>query len=504
MRYIRHIIVTLYSNQRRIDMNKSIKTAAIFTSSLLLLLCLSIPTASAQQTVVVGDTDTYVLDKEPLDQARLDQTLAPIALYPDSLLSQILVAATYPLEVVQATRWRQANRSLTEKQVLAAIEDKRWDPSVKALTPFTDLLSRLSKDLDWLQQLGDAFLQNEEQVLASIQDLRQKAHDNGSIADNDYYDVVEEDNNIIIKSTSREIVYVPYYDSRVVYGPWGWNDYQPVYWHRPSHYRHHAGFYWSDRFYIRPTIFFGGFHWGSRNLVVNHHFYDRPYRNNTRYRNVRVSDYRNWNHNPVHRRGARYSRNGGNRYVHRNQYNSHSRANRETRQHRRERRHESNRAVSGNPRNSENIRITQRNRVQQRNQETRRNDRRAERRDRVDFAERSQRSNPRTQKPTRRNTNTAVTEHRGEVRNGRTRQHSASLPRHAKPNGNRPKPRMQSVNKAPVVNNPPKRNVVTRQNNPRKVENKPINSRSSERKSEKHKLRHQARNKPSNSNRRPR
>lgn len=487
-------------------MNKSIKTAAMFTSSLLLVFCVSMSTANAQKTVVMGDVDTYELDNEPLDQAQLDQTLAPIALYPDSLLSQILVAATYPLEVVQAARWRQANESLSEKQVIAAIEDKQWDPSVKALTPFTDLLNRLSKDLDWLQQLGDAFLQNEEQVLASIQDLRQKAQDNGSIADNDYYDVVEEDDNIIIKSTSREIVYVPYYDSRVVYGPWGWNDYQPVYWHRPSHYRLHAGFYWSDRFYIRPTIFFGGFHWGSRNLVVNQYYYDRPYRNNNRYRNVRVSSYGHWSHNPVHRRGARYSRNGGKRYVHRNKYNSHSKANRETRQRTRESRRVSNRAVSSKPRNSENVRLTQRNRAQ----ETRRNERRSERRSRDDFAERAQRSNPRTQKPARRNTNTAVSQHRGEARNGRTRQHSANLPPHAKPNSNRakpsgyrankqPKPRIKSANRAIAANNPPKRKVVTQQSIPRKAESKTKTSRSSE---PKRGLRHQAKN--NQSHRRPR
>jgi len=238
------------------------------------------------------------------------------------------VAATYPLEVVQAARWRQANIGLTEDQVLAAIETMDWDPSVKALTPFTDLIDRLSQDLDWLQQLGDAFLQNEQQVISSIQYLRQKAHETGSIADNDYYDVERENNNIIITSTNRDIVYVPYYDSRVVYGHWGWNDYQPVYWHRPSNYRLHAGFYWSDRFYIRPTIFFGGFRWGSRNLVVNQYFYDRPYRYNSRYRNIGISNYKRWIHNPVHRRGVRYSRNGFRNSVSRNTFRGNSFQNR--------------------------------------------------------------------------------------------------------------------------------------------------------------------------------
>lgn len=248
-----------------------------------------------------------IVEELQLDQAALDQILAPIALYPDALLSQILVASTYPLEVVQATRWRQANSDLDEDQVLAAIEDKTWDPSVKALAPFEDLLVRISEDLEWLQSLGNAFLQNEEQVLASVQNLRQKAYENGSIADNEYYEVIEEDDNIIIESTQREIIYVPYYDTRVVYGPWWWYDYQPVYWDRPRHYVHlHGGFYWNSGFYVRPSIFYGGFHWGTRHLVVNHYYYNNPRRYDSRDRNIHISSYSHWTHNPEHRHGVRY------------------------------------------------------------------------------------------------------------------------------------------------------------------------------------------------------
>jgi len=145
-------------------MNSVSKTKAIFIRSLVLTACLSIFTTNAQQTVVGNDSGNYVEVQEALDPALLEQILAPIALYPDSLLSQILVASTYPLEVVQAARWRQNNSRLTEAQVLTAIENQPWDPSVKALAPFTDLIIRLSSDLDWLQTVGDAFLQNEYQV----------------------------------------------------------------------------------------------------------------------------------------------------------------------------------------------------------------------------------------------------------------------------------------------------------------------------------------------------
>lgn len=256
----------------------------------------------AQETV-----QHEVIDSVELNQAELDQILAPIALYPDSLLSQILVASTYPLEVVQATRWRQANPNLNESQVLSAVENNDWDPSVKALAPYEDLLVQITEDLDWLQNIGDAFLQNEDQVLASVQNLRQKAYDNGTFADNDYYEVSSEGNNIIIESTQREIVYVPYYDTRVAYGNWWWNGYGPTYWHRPRNYVHlSGGFYWNSSFYIRPNIFFGGFHWGSRSLVVNHHYYDNFYGYNGYDRNINISNYRRWTHNPVHRRGVRY------------------------------------------------------------------------------------------------------------------------------------------------------------------------------------------------------
>jgi hypothetical protein len=443
--------------------NRSPKTAVIAINTLFLVIGISVPyVASAEQTVIVDHAESYMVGSEPLEQAKLDQLLAPIALYPDSLLSQILVAATYPLEVVQANRWRQANQSLSEDQVLAAVEDKQWDPSVKALTPFTDLIVRLSKDLDWLQQLGDAFLQNEDQVLASVQDLRQKARDHGSIADNDYYDVVEEDSNIIIKSTRRDIVYVPYYDSREVYGSWGWSDYQPVYWHRPSHYRLHAGFYWSDRFYIRPTIFFGGFHWSTRNLVVNHHFYERPYRHSNRYRDNRVSDYRHWNHNPVHRRGVRYSRNGNRHSSYRDQFNSRYRASRST--------SERSRVVSNNQRYRETIRRTDRTSTQPQ-EHNRRDGLRGQRRDRDNSARSQQRHSNRVQRQATRATDATIVTNRESYRrrisNDRSvpNQQSASRPARTDSSVNRRNNSSSNRTASVVTNNPPPRTVAPRQSN---------------------------------------
>jgi hypothetical protein len=250
-----------------------------------------------------------------LNQAELDQLLAPIALYPDTLLSHILVASTYPLEVIQAARWRAANQDLDEQEALDAVEDKDWDPSVKALIPFNDLLQKFSDDLDWLQALGDAFLSNEEQVLASIQSLRQKAYALGNLRNNDYVEVAkDEDKEIVIRTVDRQVVYVPYYDTRVVYGNWWWDAYPPYYWNRPSHYVFSGGFFWSPRYYIRPAFYFGGFHWHQRYVVADYGYRSHAHRHWSGDYNrqvVRVREYPRWTHDEHHRRGVHYSLNGG-------------------------------------------------------------------------------------------------------------------------------------------------------------------------------------------------
>ena len=122
--------------------------------------------------------------------AELDSVLAPIALYPDTLLTHILIAATYPLDVVAADRWRQSNKHLTPEQVENVLASVNWDPSVKALAPFTDLLSTMANDLQWLQQLGDNVLIDQSRVLDRVQVLRQHAFNPCNLVTNDYIEVV--------------------------------------------------------------------------------------------------------------------------------------------------------------------------------------------------------------------------------------------------------------------------------------------------------------------------
>lgn len=238
--------------------------------------------------------------------AELEQILAPIALYPDSVLTHILIASTYPLEVVQADRWVSNHSKLKPADAMAQVESKNWDPSVKALVPFAKILERMSDNLDWTQQLGDAFLQDEKRLLASIQSLRRKADKAGNLNNMEHMNIEREDDNIIIVPAEREIVYVPYYDTRVVYGSWYWNHYPPVYWDIGHHYPYRGSYYWYPRVNIVYNFFFSAFHWRNHHVVIvdRHQRYPRNhyYRSNI----IRHESSRRWTHNPTHRRGVAY------------------------------------------------------------------------------------------------------------------------------------------------------------------------------------------------------
>src|SRR5215475_9882709 len=119
-------------------------------------------------------------------QEELDAMLAPIALYPDALLAQILMASTYPLEIVEAARWRKQNEKLKDKALQDALVQQPWDESVKSLTAFPDVLDRMNKDISWTQKVGDAFLGQQQQVMETIQGLRKKAQAAGNLKSNEY------------------------------------------------------------------------------------------------------------------------------------------------------------------------------------------------------------------------------------------------------------------------------------------------------------------------------
>jgi len=288
--------------------------------------------SQAQQQIQRIETDEQ--KSQQYSEAQLAQILAPIALYPDTLLTHILIASTYPLELVQAQRWLEKHDALSPQRLADKLQDEvnenNWDASVKALMAFPSVVKRLSDDLDWTQQLGDAFLSNEAQVLASVQQLRSQAQKAGSLAQMTNSTVSYEGQNIIIESQQPQVIYVPYYDSRQVYGTWHWGHYPPVYWaipkhfqsvqyssHSSSHYNspYYQPFYWHTGVHISHRLFFGAFHWQNRHVVVinhnkkrhyGHHRYNgHPHSNRAKI--VTSTGAKRWKHKPQHRRGVSYS-----------------------------------------------------------------------------------------------------------------------------------------------------------------------------------------------------
>jgi len=251
--------------------------------------------ASPQQDVALLSDSTPEADGQrhpAFSQAELDQMLAPIALYPDSLLSQILMASTYPLEVVEAARWSKAHPEFKGEDAVEAVAQYQWDPSVKSLVAFPQILTTMDEKLDWMQRLGEAFLSQQQDVMESIQKLRQAASAAGNLESNDQILVEQQDNSIVIQPANPQLVYVPYYDPLLMYGTWWWPAYRPVYWAPwPTYFvtpvsRFGVGFYWGFGVPIGPRCWFGAFNWP--------------------YRYVTYSPGVVWVHSPIHRRAVPY------------------------------------------------------------------------------------------------------------------------------------------------------------------------------------------------------
>ena len=165
----------------------------------------------------------------------IDALVAPIALYPDALLSQIFMASTYPLEVVEASRWAKQNQNLKGDALAQALEKQDWDPSVRSLVNFPDVLSNMSEKLDWTQKLGDAFLSQQKEVMDAVQRLRAKADAAGNLKTTEQQKVIVEEKIIKIEPASPQVVYVPTYNPTVVYGAWPYPAYPPYPWYPPGY-----------------------------------------------------------------------------------------------------------------------------------------------------------------------------------------------------------------------------------------------------------------------------
>jgi Protein of unknown function (DUF3300) len=176
---------------------------------------------------------------QPLSADQLDQLVAPIALYPDALVAQVLVAATYPTQVVEADRWRQSQGSAPAEQVASGADGRNWDPSVKALTAFPTVLAQMDRNLQWTTDLGNAYYNQPQDVMDSVQAMRQKAQNAGQLRNTQQQVVSNEGGAIAIAPANPTVVYVPVYNPWVVYG---------------SPFPMYPGYYYAPP----PGIFFGG------------------------------------------------------------------------------------------------------------------------------------------------------------------------------------------------------------------------------------------------------
>jgi hypothetical protein len=180
-------------------------------------------------------------DQPPLKPAELDALVAPVALYPDALLANVLMAATYPLEVVRAERWVNQNKNLKGDALKSAAENQAWDASVKALVAAPSVLEMMSERLDWTQKLGEAFLAQEQDIMDSVQRMRARAYDRKKLETTreQVVSVKQEQNRqvISIEPAVPDAIYVPYYEPQVVYGDWPYADYPayPYYWGYPGY-----------------------------------------------------------------------------------------------------------------------------------------------------------------------------------------------------------------------------------------------------------------------------
>ena len=265
---------------------------------------------------------------------QIDQMTAPIALYPDDLLAQMFIAATYPLEVVQAERWvgEPENAKLKGDQLAAALEPQTWDPSVKSLVPYPQVLKMMSDQLDWTQRLGDAFLAQQADVMASVQRLRLKAQDAGTLKTTEQQKVEvqpapagssTQQQTIVIQPANPEVVYVPTYNPTTVYGSWPYPAYPPPYY--PPYPAYYPGYVPGAA--LATGLAFGvgvasiaalsgccNSNWGGGNVNINANRYNNINAANIRSGRSTTANSGTWRHDASHRGGVAY-RDAGSRQA---------------------------------------------------------------------------------------------------------------------------------------------------------------------------------------------
>jgi hypothetical protein len=269
-----------------------------FSRLIMIALLWSVPLGAMAQQPATAPTQPL------LKPAELDQLLAPIALHPDPLLSEVLIASTYPLEVVQADRWAKSNKALKGDALNAALAKQSWDDSVKSLVQVPDMLAMMSEQLDWTQKLGDAVLAQQADVMDAIQRLRARARANGKLESTKEQTVTVKTEGqkqyVVIEPASPSEIYVPYYEPAAMYGDWPYPDYAPYYFPPPPGYFAGGVLATGVAFAAGVAVrhaFWGNCDWGRGNInVVTNRSVDIANVNRGK-----------WEHNADHRQGVRYN-----------------------------------------------------------------------------------------------------------------------------------------------------------------------------------------------------
>jgi Protein of unknown function (DUF3300) len=282
---------------------------ALCAAPLVLVSSFAAAPARAQDAAALPQTQTQTQNQASFSEAQIEQLVAPIALYPDPLLTQILMASTYPLEVIEAARWSRDNPALKGQALQEAMQTESWDPSVKALTAVPQTLEMMNDKLDWTQQLGDAFLAQQQDVLDAVQKLRAEARASGNLQSTPQQVVTTEpapagvpvssgQPPIVIEPVNPDVYYVPVYNPSVVYGAWDYPAYPPFYWSPP-------GFVASNVVSFATGVavgaaIWGGCDWWNHNVIINVNRY-----NLFNHSNINIAN-NTWIHNPAHRHDVPY------------------------------------------------------------------------------------------------------------------------------------------------------------------------------------------------------
>ncbi|HVK53057.1 MAG TPA: DUF3300 domain-containing protein [Pseudoxanthomonas sp.] len=286
-------------------MRSHFSTLLALTASLGALLAASDVVAQSTTRPAATPGASSAAASDSFSREQLDQMMAPIALYPDSLLAQVLMASTYPGDVADAVAWSKAHPDAKGETAVKQVANESWDPSVQSLVAFPQLLAVLGQDGAWVQRMGDAFLAQPDDVMASVQRLRKQAEAAGNLKSNEQQKVSTQaagsQQAIVIESSNPEVVYVPSYNPSVVYGSWAYPSYPPYYYPPPAYYYPGAALFSFGVGVAIGGALWGDCNWGGGDIDID---VDR-YNNFNSNRQINRGD-NTWKHNAANRDGVPY------------------------------------------------------------------------------------------------------------------------------------------------------------------------------------------------------